>query len=351
MSQKRLDTSGLVAGLFGDVPKSQTKAPVLQKGDGDEKSARAISSLPSPLDVSVRTRDGRLLEIPLDRIRIGSHQPRQAFDEERIKELAESIRLHGLIEPVLVTPHPGGEGYLLIAGERRVRAAMLAARTTVPATVREGLSDVDVLVLSFTENLLREDLSPTERAEGILELKRLIDGSLTDVARRLGYTKARVSQLVGLRRLPQRMYAALAKRQITEKQAQAILRVEELGSQAQASLFSACVDHRLTDAEANRLAKLFLRNPKDQPQELAAQFARDRATAPSQCGAKSDGSLASLTGKLRRIELQMADVLGIVQDLAVEKTKTKRDVKPALEALCGLRDRLREIEGSLRKLG
>jgi len=111
--------------------------------------------------------DGLLIELPVDEVRI-SDQPRRYFDRAALEELAESIRRHGVLEPVLVTREPDG-GYRLVAGERRYLAARMAGQKTVPAVVR-NLPPEELEVVALIENLLREDLSLYEEAEAILKL-------------------------------------------------------------------------------------------------------------------------------------------------------------------------------------
>jgi len=345
VSRKRVSTAGLIADLF--------RAHPAVAGDGDGRPS-SLSPVPSPVEATARTRDGQLLEIPLDQIHVGPHQARQGFDEERLQELAESIRAHGVIEPVLVTPHPEGSGYLLIAGERRVRAARQAQRTTIPATVRDALSEADILVLSLTENLQREDLSPTERAEGIAALQKATGESLSAVAARLGYTRARVSQLMGYRRLPPAIYEALTQKRITEKQAQAILRVDPVSPAAQRALFEACVEHHLHDAEAGRLARRLMEQPTASPAAVVSGFLEQRRPAESRRVTASHRRLASLTMRLQRQEVVLADLAAQVHHLAktvhAEERPTAQELQSAHQVVEALESHLKQIEGGLRAL-
>jgi ParB family chromosome partitioning protein len=128
----------------------------------------------------------RVAEIPLDRIHPNPRQPRTEFDEAALLELAESIRAHGVLQPVLVRTL--GDGYELIAGERRYRASRLIGLASIPAIVRVA-SDDEVLEIALIENLQREDLNPIEEALGY---QRLID--------ELRYTHERLSERVGRNR-------------------------------------------------------------------------------------------------------------------------------------------------------
>lgn len=109
-------------------------------------------------------------QVPLSKIEAGRYQPRQAFDPDQLKELVESIKEHGVLQPVLLRPKDEGEGYELVAGERRYRAAKEAGETEIPAVVRE-LTPSEAYGLALTENLQREDLSPWEEARGLANLR------------------------------------------------------------------------------------------------------------------------------------------------------------------------------------
>lgn len=129
---------------------------------------------------------GDILEISLDAIEPNPFQPRQHFDLERLQELANSIAELGLLEPVIVREH--GDGYQLVAGERRVRAASLAGLRAVPALVRE-FDDVEMMKVALVENLQRENLNAIEEAEGY---QRLVD--------EFGFTQSQVAEAVGKKR-------------------------------------------------------------------------------------------------------------------------------------------------------
>ena len=109
--------------------------------------------------------------IPIEKIQFSSQQPRRYFDPEQLKQLTQSVKEHGILEPLLVRPLPDNK-YELVAGERRYRAATAAGLTEVPVVVKE-LTDTEALQLALVENLQREDLNPVEETEGILQLLAL----------------------------------------------------------------------------------------------------------------------------------------------------------------------------------
>ena len=117
---------------------------------------------------------GNTNTVAISKIRLPSNQPRRYFDPEKLQQLTDSVKQHGILEPLLVRPLQQGE-YELVAGERRYRAAKAVGLETVPITVRE-LSDQEALQLALVENLQREDLNPIEETEGVLELLTLTAG-------------------------------------------------------------------------------------------------------------------------------------------------------------------------------
>ncbi len=166
-----------------------------------------------------------LLELPLDAIHSNPRQPRRRFEPEATTGLASSLRLQGVLQPVVVRPRPSG-GYELIAGERRWRAAREAGLATLPAVVRET-DDRETLLLSLVENVAREDLSPVEEARAYAALVDEFELSLGDVAERVGRSKAGVSNRLRLLELPEEVLWMLARGELTEGHARAALAVPD----------------------------------------------------------------------------------------------------------------------------
>jgi ParB family chromosome partitioning protein len=138
-----------------------------------------------------------LNELPVDLVRQGRYQPRVAFEEAALEELASSIRARGIVQPIVVRPSGDGVHYEIVAGERRWRAAQLAGLDRIPAVVRD-VPDEDALALALIENVQREDLNPIEEAAA---LRRLIDEfSLThqEAAEAVGRSRVAASNLVRL---------------------------------------------------------------------------------------------------------------------------------------------------------
>ncbi|HEY7561605.1 MAG TPA: ParB/RepB/Spo0J family partition protein [Gaiellaceae bacterium] len=166
-----------------------------------------------------------LTQVPVGSIRPNTRQPRRRFDGASIDELAESIRVQGLVQPVVVRPAPEG-GYELIVGERRWRAARVAGLATVPALVRES-DDRDSLLLALVENVAREDLSPVDEARAYAGLMDEFGLSLGEVAEHVGRSKPTISNRVRLLELPDDLLGLLERGQLSEGHARAVLSVPD----------------------------------------------------------------------------------------------------------------------------
>ena len=139
-------------------------------------------------------------EINIDEIHPNPYQPRVDFDKDKLQELADSIREHGVFTPVLVRKTLNG--YELIAGERRLRASRLAEKTTIPAIVLE-MNDSTMMEVTLLENVQRENLNPIEEANGYYTIMNNLHCTQEELAKRMGKSRAYVANLLRLRRLPQ----------------------------------------------------------------------------------------------------------------------------------------------------
>jgi ParB family transcriptional regulator, chromosome partitioning protein len=166
-----------------------------------------------------------LLELPVDALHPNPRQPRKRFDGEAGSGLAESIRVQGVIQPLLVRPRDAG-GYEIVAGERRWRAARDAGRQTVPAVVRES-DDRDSLLLGLVENVAREQLTPVEEARAYALLLDEFALSLGEVAEHVGRSKPSVSNRIRLLELPDDVLGMVERGQLSEGHARAVLAVPD----------------------------------------------------------------------------------------------------------------------------
>ena len=189
--------------------------------------------------------------MPVEMIHPNPRQPRRRFEPEATAGLAASIRLQGVLQPVVVRPRPEG-GYQLIAGERRWRAAREAGVPTLPAVVRVA-DDRDALLLGLVENVARENLSPVEEARAYASLIDEFELSLGDVADRVGRSKASVSNRVRLLDLPEEVLWMLVRGELTEGHARAVLALPDDASRIR--LAKRIVSEGLTVRAAERAAQ------------------------------------------------------------------------------------------------
>ena len=166
-----------------------------------------------------------LVDLPVGSIRPSRRQPRRRFDDDTLRALADSVRVEGVLQPVLVRPLEAG-GYELIAGERRWRAALAAGLPTLPALVREA-DERESLLLALVENAAREDLSPVEEARAYAALQDEFGLSLTEISERVGRAKPTVSNRMRLLELPDDVLALVEEGSLTEGHARAVLAVPD----------------------------------------------------------------------------------------------------------------------------
>jgi ParB family transcriptional regulator, chromosome partitioning protein len=203
------------------------------------------------LSVAPRDELEELRQIPTDMISPNPHQPRSRFDEEALAALAESIKVRGVLQPVLVRPVAGGT-YELIAGERRWRAAQLAELDTVPAIVRHH-DDAASLELALIENMAREDLNPVEEARACAALTEELGLSREEVGLRVGRSRVAVSNLIRLLDLPDEALSLVQSGELSEGHGRALLTAREQSDRRR--LARAAVDGRWSVRELEARAR------------------------------------------------------------------------------------------------
>lgn len=204
----------------------------------------------------------QLLRVPVALIQPNPHQPRAHFEPNALNELSESIRLHGVLAPLLVRRE--GAGFVLLAGERRLRAAGMAGLTEVPVFVRAEAADArGQLELALVENLMREDLDVVEAARGYQKLIQDYGYTQEKVAQRVGRARVSVTHALSVLRLPEAGLAALRAGTISAGHARALLPLEEpaLFAQALATVTARGLSVRATEELVRGLKKPPARAP------------------------------------------------------------------------------------------
>ena len=254
-----------------------------------------------------------LVHLPLGAIRVNTRQPRRRVDADALAGLTESVRVQGVVQPLVVRPLSEGT-YELIAGERRWRAARGAGLATVPALVRES-DDRDSLLLALVENVAREDLSPIEEARAYAVLQDEFGLSLGEVAERVGRSKPSVSNRLRLLELPEDVLGLVERGSLTEGHARAVLSVP---------------DHE----ERRRLARRIIRQGLSvRAAERAARWAGARTRPRSDGGSRVDPELAARArSALERLTQASASVRGRRIEIAFQDETELAEIVEAIEA-------------------
>ena len=256
---------------------------------------------------------GKML-IPLNEIRNDNNQPRKAFDNDKIAELTESIKTHGIIQPLILRKSDDGL-YVIVAGERRWRAAKMAGLKDVPAIVME-LSEKDVLEISLIENIQRQDLNPIEEAAAYKKL--LSDFNLTqeDLSKRIGKSRTAITNTMRLMNLDIRVQQYIIEGIITEGHGRALLGIKD--KEIQYELSQKVIDENLSVRELERLVKRILEGKtseeKETNNELNPYYKEIKNQLQSYFGTKVNISNKNNKGKIE-IEYYSEDDLQRILDI------------------------------------
>lgn len=201
--------------------------PEYNEEGGEEKKRGEKVKTAIPIEPAERV--NVVLEIPVEHIRANPHQPRKEFNEESLNELADSIKKHGLIQPITVR-YIGEKRFELISGERRLRASKLAGIKEIPSYVRE-VNDEQMIAFALIENIQREQLNPLEVAMGYLRLMEECNYTQGEVAERVGKNRTTVTNMMRLLQLPDFLQAALRDEKISTGHARSLITVEKESDQ------------------------------------------------------------------------------------------------------------------------
>ena len=223
-------------------------------------------------DLSAAGATDSVTQLALAKVEPNPNQPRKVFDQQALEELAESIRLHGVITPITVRRGEKDGYYQIIAGERRWRAARLAGLKEIPAMVLEA-GESEVMELALIENLQRQDLNPIEEAEGYELLMQQFGMTQEEVAHRVVKSRSAVANALRLLGLPDEVRTMVAEGKLSGGHARAVLAVQEEDKRVDAARQMIGMSVRQAEALAKRLNKKPVQKP--QPQGFSVDYVAD----------------------------------------------------------------------------
>ena len=191
--------------------------------------------------------------ISINKIKSDEEQPRKSFDSEKIAELAESIKTHGIIQPLILRRHMQDQ-YIIVAGERRWRAAKMVGLKEIPAIIME-LSDRDILEISLIENIQRQDLNPIEEALAYRKLLNDFNITQEELSKRIGKSRVAIANTMRLTNLDDRVQQYIIESIISEGHGRVLLAIND--KQKQYELAQQVIDEKLSVRELERLIKKF----------------------------------------------------------------------------------------------
>ena len=225
--------------------------------------------------------------IPVDSISPNPMQPRRRFNEESLEELAESLKEHGLVQPIIV--RPSGTGYEILVGERRWRAAQLAGATSIPAVIREAEAS-ECLQIALVENLHRDDLNGIEEATAFRQLMEDFGLSQDEISQKVGKSRSAVANALRLLQLPVEVQATVVAEEITPGHARALLALQ--GDPYQAVLLQRIIEDDLSVRQTEEITRRHLSGGEEPAH-------REK---PQSLGEYADLISASLRAKVRVIQ-------------------------------------------------
>lgn len=211
---------------------------------------------------------GGVRELKINEIEPNTNQPRKSFDDEKLQQLADSIKKHGIVQPIIVKKE--NDTYRIVAGERRWRAARLAGLSTVPVIIKE-LSNRQVMEVALIENLQREDLNPVEEAEAYERLMKEYDMTQEEISNTVGKSRPAIANSLRLLNLTEKVKEYLIRGDLTSGHARALLAIEDKEIQEKAA--KEIIEKKFNVRDTEKLVKRYLtkridRTPKKLNEEL-----------------------------------------------------------------------------------
>ena len=202
--------------------------------------------------------DASVQEVPIEDIVANPFQPRKVFNQEHLQELADSIKEHGVIQPLVVNKTPSG--YELVVGERRFRASQLAGLKKVPVIIKQGMADQTKLEVALIENIQRQELNPIEEAQAYQKLMDNFGLTQEKVAQKVGKSRPAIANTVRLLNLPAEIQRAIIEGKISEGHARAILGLA--GMERQLALYKMIVDQGLNVRQVEAKVRELMARPR-----------------------------------------------------------------------------------------
>lgn len=317
-----LGALGLGKNVLAGTPKADTPA---QSAEKDSPTASAVPENPTEISVEV--------------IAPNRFQPRREFDEAALEELRESIARHGILQPLSVRAVGDGK-YELIAGERRLRAARLAGRATVPVVVRTA-SDAEMAEMALIENIQREDLNPIEEARAYEQLLTKFRLSQEELARRVARSRSAIANSVRLLRLAEEVQAFIANGVLSMGQTRPLLALESKTLQREAAEY--IQEHELSARGAEALVKRLLKDPnvlkkaaqpaKIRTPDIFVREAEERLTRSLGTKVRIQESREQGKGRLEISYFSADDLERLLALLTGSDSAAKEDKRAALRAI------------------
>ena len=201
----------------------ETKKKALGKGL-EELFSNSSFTIDTMEDTIVKEERNNATEIELSQIRSNPYQPRKVFDEEALNELADSIKVYGVVEPVILKKSV--KGYEIVAGERRCKASKIAGLTTVPAIIKD-FTDEEMMEIALLENIQREDLNPVDTAISISNILQVKDMTQEEFSKKFGKSRSYITNLLGLLNLPKSVQELVKNGKLSMSHARCLSKIDD----------------------------------------------------------------------------------------------------------------------------
>ncbi|MEQ8201083.1 MAG: nucleoid occlusion protein [Syntrophomonadaceae bacterium] len=269
----------------------------------------------------------KVMELPLEAISRNPYQPRKEFNDFELKELAQSISIHGVIQPVLV--RKTSIGYQLIAGERRLRACRMIGKMTIPAIVHD-ISDREMAAVSLIENLQRKDLNYFEEAEAYTRLINDFGMTQEEIAQSIGRSQSAVANKLRLLRLAKELRCLIVTEKVTERHARALLKLNSV--QTQKEVLLAIYEKELTVKETEAIVENLRHN--NLPQDNNYGGSRQQVSSVIKDARIFLNTIKETVNRARKIGIEMAMIENYSEDeyeIIIRVPKLKRPARAAVK--------------------